>query len=335
MKTITAVLGLCSAIYASVVYAKPSDDAASLLDEAIAELRENHVNRARVDWSQITASAHAAIEHAQNAEEAYPAIRQVIAALGEKHTMFHPAVAAAPAMTGLEQPKPAAPRPPRKEPQVRRLPGGIGHVSLPGWPFNRDHPTSEAWVTQARTAMMQADAEGVCGWIVDVRDNGGGNLWPMLDILGPLLGAPPFGAFVVKTREPILYEAGRATYAGQLPTMPALAALKLRSATTPVAVLMNGKTASSAENVVMMFKGRDKTRFFGAATANYVSVNNPKKLKDGSIITTTVGYTEDRTGFAHTDAIQPDVPADDAAVIDIATSWLNETGCERSAADPK
>ena len=29
----------------------------------------------------------------------------------------------------------------------------------------------------------RADAGGVCGWIVDVRNNGGGNVWPMLDIV--------------------------------------------------------------------------------------------------------------------------------------------------------
>lgn len=321
-------VGLCLLVAPSVLRAEPTGDAKGLLDEAIAELRENHVNRESVDWAALEKAAYATAGDAEQAQDAYPAIRQVIAALGEKHTMFYPARRPQPASTA-----PAAvpaPRPQPRQPEVKRLAADVGLVVMPGWPFARDNPTSEAWVSDTRAALAQADADGVCGWVVDVRDNGGGNVWPMLDVLGPLLGSSPFGTFVAKTRDPIIFSDGRASYPGMRPEMAPLPVLRLKSADAPVAVLMNGQTGSSAETVVTTFKGRPHTRFFGSPTANYVSTNNPKTLKDGSVITTTVGYTEDRTGVAYKGAIQPDVQVDDAGALDAATAWVRENGCGRS-----
>lgn len=36
---------------------------------------------------------------------------------------------------------------------------------------------------------------GACGWVVDLRGNGGGNMWPMLAGIGPLLGDSVVGYF--------------------------------------------------------------------------------------------------------------------------------------------
>ena len=44
--------------------------------------------------------------------------------------------------------------------------------------------------------MRAADRDHLAGWIVDLRHNRGGNMWPMVAGLGPLLGEGRAGAFV-------------------------------------------------------------------------------------------------------------------------------------------
>ncbi len=319
-----ALLAFCPAPAA----AAPSAEARALVDEAIAELRTHHIQRGRMDWDRLAREAYEIADNAVTPRDAHPAIEHVIAALGERHTMFLPArTAPAPVPDAATPPRP---RPAPESPKVERRAGGIGYVRMPGWPFARDDPRSEAWIEQARASMAAADRAGICGWIIDVRGNGGGNVWPMFDVLAPILGTPPFGSFVAQSRVPILYAGGRAFYPGIQPVMPPLPALNLRSAEGPAAVLMDEGTGSSGENVVMAFKGRERTRFFGTPTANYVSVNNPKTLADGSVITTTIGFTEDRTGRAWLSAIEPDEAVEAAQAEQAAATWLPRQGCGRA-----
>lgn len=42
----------------------------------------------------------------------------------------------------------------------------------------------------------ELDAPDLVGWIVDLRGNGGGNMWPMIAGVGPVLGEGTAGAFV-------------------------------------------------------------------------------------------------------------------------------------------
>src|SRR5690606_1433128 len=55
--------------------------------------------------------------------------------------------------------------------------------------------TATALADSLHTAVRSLEAKGACGWIVDLRGNGGGNMWPMLDGIGPLLGDSIVGFF--------------------------------------------------------------------------------------------------------------------------------------------
>nr|WP_274705471.1 S41 family peptidase [Sphingomonas sp. H160509] len=54
-----------------------------------------------------------------------------------------------------------------------------------------------AYTSSVRGALLRMEQSPLCGWIIDLRGNGGGNMWPMLWGLDPLLGKPPFGFFVL------------------------------------------------------------------------------------------------------------------------------------------
>ena len=93
----------------------------------------------------------------------------------------------------------------------------------------------------------------------------------------------------------------------------------------PVAVLVDGDTASSAEATMLAFRGLDNSRSFGAPTAGYASANMVYDFPDGSSLMLTIAKDRARTGetFAE-DPIHPDAGGGEAE----ALAWLaEEHGC--------
>src|SRR5438270_7244326 len=59
-----------------------------------------------------------------------------------------------------------------------------------------DGPTATAFATRVQELIRAVDQPPACGWIVNLRQNGGGLMWPMLAGIGPLLGEGEAGATV-------------------------------------------------------------------------------------------------------------------------------------------
>ena len=145
-------------------------------------------------------------------------------------------------------------------------PAIVAYLHVPGF----------AGGTPAQQARVRRDAEqhhsihdeaGVCGWIVDLRQNTGGNLWPML--------AGSDRCSVTASSRPPSIPTAAASPSGIATAKPGFGdytQLRVRSpyrvrAAAPVAVLLGPGTASSAEVLAVAFRGRAATRSFGAPDA--------------------------------------------------------------------
>src|SRR5689334_20166721 len=92
-KSILLACALCFVTAARSDDVKPVD-AKQELQAAIDILKTHHMNRAKVDWTKLSTDAFASLGSASKAEEAYPAIRHLITALGVPHTFLRDAQAA-------------------------------------------------------------------------------------------------------------------------------------------------------------------------------------------------------------------------------------------------
>jgi hypothetical protein len=99
----------------------------------------------------------------------------------------------------------------------------------------------------------------------------------------------------------------------------------------PVAVLVDGSTASSAEAITIAFHGRPSTRFFGTRTAGKSTAVQPFKLDDGAELYLTTAIDADRTGKQYPDGFTPDQvfpsttvmpPEGSDPVVQAAQTWL-------------
>ncbi len=77
--------------------------------------------------------------------------------------------------------------------QMRRSPEGsiiqtaghsIARILVPGF----SGQDADGFATKLQAIVGELASKGPCGWIVDLRGNGGGNMWPMLAGVGPILG---------------------------------------------------------------------------------------------------------------------------------------------------
>ncbi|MES2304865.1 MAG: S41 family peptidase [Gemmatimonadota bacterium] len=196
------------------------------------------------------------------------------------------------------------------------------------------------------SAIATLSSSGVCGWIVDLRDNGGGNMWPMLAGIGPLLGDSLVGSFGTANEASFWYYqhgvSGLWRHGGQLDTLSKITVslTQLSERYPPLAVLLDSGTGSSGEAIAIAFSGRPNTRSFGSATAGFATVNRGAKLADGANMVVTTGHNTDRTGKRFLDQVVPDVsipsppsgwPTPRDRVARTAAAWLLASPmCNRS-----
>ena len=180
-----------------------------------------------------------------------------------------------------------------------RLLGDVGTSScLSTWAAARTRPpasaAAEAYAAAAHGVMRELDRPAGRGWIVDLRRNRGGNLWPMIVAAGPLLGegvccgfVSSLGANRVAYRDGAVWQDdGSYGPAGFVPDVPqARVAEPYRPAALPrVAVLTSRYTGSSGEFAALCFRGRPGARSFGTPTAGVPTGNQTVPLPDGAMV---------------------------------------------------
>jgi hypothetical protein len=155
---------------------------------------------------------------------------------------------------------------------------------------------------------------GARRWIVDLRANGGGNIFPMATGIAPLFPMGVFGRTVDASGEPFgswTVDSAGFTRDGYRPATlpPGPAAL----AAQPVAVLAGRYTTSSGEILAVGFRGRDRTRLFGEATGGYTQETNWAPYRGGVIGSWSISRYADRLGTVYPDHVPVDEPLPEAA----------------------
>jgi C-terminal processing protease CtpA/Prc len=298
-----------------------SPEAAAELRAAIDFLKTHHMNRDKVDWPAVEAHAFEMARDAKTPAETYPAINYVIARLGEKHTFLISAASMKANLTDLRSASNAVP------PGGVALGRGIGLLRVTT--YLGEPKDDRAYVDALRAPLREFYANGVCRFIVDLRGNSGGGMWPMVNGIASLLGAPPYGYFTSadKPKEAWVLRNNWMGFEreGISPPDPELEASQ---GAAPVAILIDRRTASAGEFTAIALEGRTRTRVFGEPSAGYLTANVPFFLPDGALMGVSDGWSEDRLGRPYHVAVVPDqeTPAGQATV-DAAKRWLQAQSC--------
>ncbi|MEO1289644.1 MAG: S41 family peptidase [Chloroflexota bacterium] len=159
------------------------------------------------------------------------------------------------------------------------------------------------------------------GWIVDLRENNGGNMWAMLTSIGAIVGERIYGYFVNRERELFHwgYKDSASFYENDI-VYTANNPAQLVSDDYPLAVLVSNWTASSGEITLIACLSHPRVRVFGNPTAGIPTANDLFKLDDNTTLVLTSFVTMDTRGNVHETSIIPDVVCTNPLVM--AQKWL-------------
>jgi C-terminal processing protease CtpA/Prc len=180
-------------------------------------------------------------------------------ALGVRHTSLFTRDEWKAQMTGEQQgnTKPIA----LTSPAFRLLPDRIGYVHI--YAFIGTAKAVQEYEDHFHAGMTRLRQQGACRYIVDLRGNDGGNMWPMLNGVVSLLGAPPFGFFEPGSDPGEVWTIKHGEVQSVDTDIRRVPAYSQERSDPPVAVLVDRETSSSGEFTAMAFEGRGGTRIFG------------------------------------------------------------------------
>ena len=153
-------------------------------------------------------------------------------------------------------------------------------------------------------------------------------MWPMVAGVGPIIGEGVLGYFINPAGFENVWEyRDGASWNGGVMVQRVDAPYTLIRQRPKVAVLVDNGIASSGEAVVIAFKQRPDTRFFGAATCGLSTANSSFTLSDGAQLILTVAVMADRTKARYGDSIQPDeTVTDPTQTVQTAIEWIHGSG---------
>jgi len=319
-----ACLAACGSTPATPTQASPAPAASTLSTAASAYLtsiidiaQRNSINRLTIDWTAYRTSVFDTAGSAQSLAELNPAIRTAITLLRDGHSSYRSA-AGTTVFVPLRSCAPPALVP-------LSLPANIGSVRVGAFSGTPEQAT--AFARQIQDAIAAADRDDLLGWIVDLRSNGGGNMWPMIAGLGPILGDGPLGYFIGPTGTETLWEyRDGVSRSGGTAITTVSAPYVLKRQRPRVAVLSDVGIASSGEATLIAFRQRADTRSFGQPTCGLSTANATFPLSDGATFTITTSVMADRAKTRFGDSIPPDeIISDSTQAIQRAVQWL-QTG---------
>lgn len=308
--TIAALIGLALAAilmwgpYFGIYLIPPTPEKAGL--NAL-ETMEQGIYAGKPEWAEKKAEATEALANVETWDELVPVLEDAIKVAGGKHSFILTEDDLNDAQSAYEAP------------QASRD-NGILSLNLPGYAG-----IAQQGQDYADTIGQALYQPGVCGVILDLRSNTGGDMGPMLAGLSPLLPDGTASSFVIQSTEHPVTINGGSTTGGGTPTTLTSYNGKIN---VPVAILQSPKTASSGEQTLLAFRGLENVRTFGGETAGYASVNSGFHVYNGITMFLTIGTTLDRTGIPYGEV---PIPAEQPTALsdapEAARQWLNTQGC--------
>lgn len=228
------------------------------------------------------------------------------------------------------------------KPVLRRMGDGtraVGYIELVT--DSGGNPAAGRYTGQVHQFMREVERNAVCGWIVDLRHNYGGNLWTYLAAVGPLLSAGKLGGFAYPDgrMDTWRYENGKILWNENVRDESAVAGgVYVSIKEVPrVALVVSRYTIAAGELVGVAFQGRANVRVFGEPTGGIATLTEHTPLSDGAHLFVSGAYGVDKNGNVYDHPIQPDefIATDwtkfgtaEDAVVGAAYQWLtNQSDC--------
>src|SRR5688572_12745032 len=292
-----------------------SPSAESFLNEILNIMENNSINKHTIDWPAFRDKVFARVPGARTIEDTEPGIQLALKMLGDNHSFLVKPDGRSINYSTIHCYYEVTSKP--------SMPVNVGYVKVNG--FTGSEAEGEDFSNEIQEQIKSQDNANIAGWIVDLRNNLGGNMWPMLAGIGPVLGEGISGYFIDADG----VETGWGYKDGAAVTSAALVVLakvtdpyKLIVSNPKVAVLLDNGIASSGEVMAISFIGRANTRSFGSPTCGLSTSNSSFTLFGDYELFLTTAYLADRNKNKYGIPIVPDQSSSSESVVQDAIDWI-------------
>jgi carboxyl-terminal processing protease len=319
--------------FLSLFFTWPAFGQKELIDEVLKIAEKHSINRDSLDFKKIkevaynTYNSYTSLSNGDPKQDSYRVIRIIVSQLNDHHSSFMEKGQVNKWQNTSKQENVSFPF------SGKVIDGDIGYIEMKG--FGSGDPISQKqYANELQSLIKSLDSPEIKGWVLDLRQNTGGNCWPMLAGIGPLLGNGVCGYFIDNKRHKSswYYNDGQSGIDSFANCKVSIEPYKLLNPDNPIAILTGLQTASSGEVVVTAFRGKANTKSFGQSTMGLSTGNSPFKLSDGSMILLATSIYADRNENSYGGQILPDVPEDfdhvnaysQDRVVKRAIEWIRE-----------
>ncbi|MEZ2414511.1 S41 family peptidase [Muriicola sp. E247] len=312
-------------------------DAELTLDRIIEHAESNSLYRESVDWNSLKEEMYELTINAKSTLDLKPALDLMLKELNDSHgRIFHNSQYLS-CYTGEKKEH----RTTMNSETYNQIQSGqvyefktliledsIGYVRIVGLPMGNN----EKMAMEIQDAVCKIIDQGAKKWIIDLRYNGGGNMFPMVEGISNIIGDGIVGGTKGVTEDESSVwkiKDGDFYYDDQTVALENKCGLKKNP---KIAVLTSVYTASSGEALAVILKNRPKTRFFGSKTMGMITATDWKQIDSLTAMSISVSYYKDRENNLYNKYVDVDENIDFEPNSDLekdnginrAIEWLNK-----------
>ncbi len=289
--------------------------AQNYVNEIVQIMKEHAITRDEVDWGNLESEVSAMAAKAYTIKETYAAVTKALELLGTSHSFL---TTDSGQLLANYNRLVCSQTLQMNEPLIEN----IGYIRVDGYTTSSDSSDQE-FATNIQKQISEQDSASLDGWVVDLRNNSGGNMWPMIAGLGPLLGDGVLGHFfdVNENIESWSYENG-SSYLGENKVVTVEEPYTLLNPLPKIAVLSSRRAVSSGEATLIAFKKQYNVKSFGTDSCGLSTGNQAFVLSDGSMLYLTTTIMADREQVKYGNRVLVDQTVDASEVINKAIEWL-------------
>ena len=297
------------------------------LNQMLNIMENNSIHKHTIDWSDFRGKVFARVPGARTIKDAEPGILLALKMLGDNHSFIVKPDGSTFRYDTLSL---------RCNSEVflkPAMPANVGYVKVNGTDYITNLAVVDSFSAEAvafskeiQEQIKSHDNANIVGWIVDLRNNWGGNMWPMLAGIGPVLGEGIAGYSIdadsVATWWGYKDGAAVSSERGGIVRTNVTDPYELIVSNPKVAVLLDKGVASSGEAMAISFIGRANTRSFGSPTCGLSTSNRQFVLLGGYTLGLTTAYQADRNKSKYGIPIVPDQISSNESIIQDAINWI-------------
>jgi carboxyl-terminal processing protease len=176
------------------------------------------------------------------------------------------------------------------------------------------------YINEILDSIKNQDMKPLKGWVIDLRFNYGGDMWPMLIALSPFFKDGKLGFFKSDGIEKFWKKETDEIFIDNKSQNDRVFGSKIKyrvkNRNVKISVLINRNTQSAGEATAIALMSLKNVMFFGGKTRGFATSNLPINMGNDEVLVLTTGAMHDVYGNLYPEGIKPDHKACDLKELD-------------------